>query len=168
MKTYQYKIMAGFVIVLIAVWGTRSYLNKYLPPKMGFKADQLITADNKTNITINDYKGQVVIVSCYQTWCGDCAKETVALNQLATIINSDKFKVLYITDEEEDKVKIFRERFLSDKILFTHSKNKLASMGIHVYPTTFLLSKKNEVIKTKLENYDWLQEEVTIRKLLAE
>jgi thiol-disulfide isomerase/thioredoxin len=168
MKKYKNKIVTALVIALLAGWAARSFIHKTYPPKMGFNATELITVDDNKKITINDYRGQVVIVSCFQTWCGDCAGETPVINQLATNINSEKFKVIYITDEDNEKLKSFRDRLPSDKILFTYSAKSLASLGIHVYPTTFLLNKSGDVIKTKLEGYDWLQEEAAIRNLITE
>jgi hypothetical protein len=41
-------------------------------------------------------------------------------------------------------------------------------LGIRSFPSTFLLNKKGEVIMTKLEGYEWLQEAEAIQKLLAE
>jgi thiol-disulfide isomerase/thioredoxin len=168
MKKYQNKIITAIVMVLLLGWAIRAFIHKNYPPKMGFNAAQLITVDDNKKITINDYRGNVVIVSCFQTWCGDCAGETPVLNQLAANLNSDKFKVIYITDEENDKLKSFRARLPSDKILFTYSAKSLAGLGIHVYPTTFLLNKKGDVIKTKLEGYDWLQEAAAIKELITE
>lgn len=168
MKNYKSKIITTLVLALVAGWGTRSFIHKNYSPKMGFNAAELITVDDNKKITINDYRGQVVIVSCFQTWCSDCAGETPVLNQLATTLNSSAFKVIYITDEGNDKLKSFRTRLPSDKILFTYSAKSLASLGIHVYPTTFLLNKRGDVVKTKLEGYDWLQEEAVIRKLVTE
>lgn len=135
---------------------------------MGFNATELVTVDDNKKITINDFLGKVVIVSCFQTWCSDCAGETPVLNSLAGNLNPDNFIIIYITDEGSDKLQSFRARFASDNILFTFSKKSLASLGIHVYPTTFLLNKKGEVVITKLEGYDWLREEAVIRKLIAE
>jgi thiol-disulfide isomerase/thioredoxin len=168
MKKYQNKIITAIVIILLSGLAIRSFIHKNYPPKMGFNATELITVDGNKKITINDYRGSVVIVSCFQTWCGDCAGETPVINQLATTINSEKFKVIYITDEGNDKLNSFRSRLSSDKILFTYSAKSLASLGIHVYPTTFLLNKSGDVVKTKLEGYDWLQEEILIKKLIAE
>jgi thiol-disulfide isomerase/thioredoxin len=168
MKKYQNKIITGIIITLLAGWVIRLFIHKTYPPKMGFNAAELITVDDNKIITINDYRGKVVIVSCFQTWCGDCAGETPVLNQLATNLNSSAFKVIYITDEGSQKLQSFRSRLASDKILFTYSAKSLASLGIHVYPTTFLLNKKGDVVKTKLEGYDWLQDETAIQKLITE
>jgi hypothetical protein len=67
-----------------------------------------------------------------------------------------------------EKQNSFRSRFPSNKILYTQSQKSLADLGIHVYPTTFLLNKKGEVIKTKLEGYDWSVEKNAIRELITQ
>ncbi len=154
--------------LLLAFVGYRIVKRYLLIPKMSFQTEQLTILDNKQTTSIDALKGNVVIVSCYQTWCGDCARETPWLNGLAATINSSKFTVLYISDEPEEKVNRFRKRFDSDKIIFTNSEKRLGELGIRSFPSTFLLNKKGEVIKTKLEGYDWAKDEKEIRELLNE
>jgi thiol-disulfide isomerase/thioredoxin len=168
MQSNSKKLLIVLIIIPIIIYGIRKFMQYKTPPKMGFNATQLITVDDNKNITINDYLGKVVIVSCFQTWCGSCAAETPVLNQLATNLKSSNFQVIYVTDEANDKLTSFRSRLASEKILFTFSENKLEKLGIYVYPTTFLINKKGEVIKTKLEGYDWLQDEALINKLISE
>jgi thiol-disulfide isomerase/thioredoxin len=162
------KIIFAIVLIPVLIYGVRKFMQYKIPPKMGFNASVFKTVDDNKNISINDYLGKVVIVSCFQTWCGSCAAETPILNQLAINLNNPNFQVLYVTDEGNDKLPSFRSNLASDKILFTFSESKLEKLGIYVYPTTFLINKKGEVIKTKLEGYDWLLEEALISKLLSE
>ncbi len=168
MKKDPQKIITVLLFLLTAGWGIKSIINKVIPPKMQFREAALITVDSSRTISINDFKGSVVIVSCYQSWCVDCAIETPVLNQLAVDINSDKFTIIYISDEGKEKQNPFRNRFPSGKILFTQCQKSLADLGVDVYPTTFLLNKKGEVIKTKLEGYNWSEEKSTIRELIAQ
>lgn len=155
-------------LLLLAFAGYRIVKRYLMIPKMTFQSEVLTAIDSNYTTSIDAQKGNVVIVSCYQTWCGDCARETPGLNQLAEKINSPKFTVLYISDEPEEKVNRFRKRFASDKILYTKSEKRLGELGIRSFPSTFLINKKGEVVETKLEGYDWLQEEEKIKKLLAE
>jgi len=154
-------------ILLLAFVGYKLVKRFLLLPKMSFQSEQLTILDSKQTTSIDGLKGNVVIVSCYQTWCGDCARETPWLNELATHINTPDFKVLYISDEPEEKVTRFRKRFDSDKIVFTQSTKRLGELGIRSFPSTFLLDKNGQVVKTKLEGYDWKKEAATIKKLLA-
>lgn len=153
-------------IVLLTIAGYR-IAKRYLPaPKMNFQSEQLTILDNKETTSIDALKGNVLIVSCYQTWCGDCARETPGLNELAAKINSPQFKVLYLSNEPEEKVTRFRKRFDSDKIIFTKHETPPDKLGIRSFPTTFLLNKKGDVVKTKRESYNWLEDEKEILNLL--
>lgn len=168
MKKYLKYIFTSIAFIILAVIAVRYYIHKTYPPDMGFKATELITVDGNIKTSINDFKGNVVIVSCFQTWCGACAGETPVLNKLAANLKDEKFSIIYITDETGEKLQSFRARLASDRIIFTYSLKSLASLGIYVYPTTFLLNKRGEVVKTSLEGYNWLQEEAGIRKLLEQ
>ena len=155
-------------ILLLAFVGYKIVKRFLLIPKMSFQSEQLTGIDSNYITSIAALKGNVIIVSCYQTWCGSCAGETPELNELAAKINSPKFTVLYISDEPEEKVNKFRKRFDSDKILFTKSAKRMGELGIRSFPTNFLINKKGEVVTTDLEGLNWLKEEETIKKLLAE
>jgi len=168
MKQYQQTIIIALLLLVLAAWMGRHYIRGLFPSSIKFKETTLTTIDSNKLISVANFKGKVIIVSCYQTWCIDCARETPVLNQLTTQINSDQFKVIYISDEDAAKVNIFRQRFLSGNILFLKSVKSMSNMGIRSFPTTFLLNKKGEIIKTTYEGYDWLNEEIAIKKLIAQ
>lgn len=168
MKKYQNFIFPALIVIGLIAWVGRSRIRNFFPVQMSFSNMQFTSIDDKKPVKVNEYKGNVVIVSCYQTWCSDCARETPVINELAAKLQSDKFKVLYISNEEEAKVSGFRQRFPSDNITYLKSESSMEDLGIKAFPTTFLLNKNGEVIKTKLEGYDWLQEEEAIKKMLAE
>lgn len=156
------------VLLLLFYAGYKIFKRYKRIPEMTFRSEPLTKWDNNETTSIEAFKGKVLIVSCYQTWCGDCARETPWLNTLAAAINSPEFAVLYISDEDEQKVSRFRKRFDSDKITFTRSEKRLGQLGIRSFPSTFLLNKKGEVVLTKLEGYDWGKEEKRIRELMNE
>lgn len=166
MKQMPVAVIAG--CLLLVVVGYKLLKRYYFFPKMTFRSEQLTRLDNGEHTNIDALKGNVLIVSCYQTWCGDCARETPVLNDLATAINSPQFKVIYISNEPAEKVNRFKSRFESGKILFTKTEKQPSDLGIRAFPSTFLLDKKGKVILTKLEGYDWRKEEKQIRQLLAE
>lgn len=168
MKSKLKSIIFYALIILAAGWGIKWYMRKTITPKMKFQTSELSRPGSNTKTTINDLKGNVVIVSFFQTWCGPCIQEMYVFDELLATINSPYLKILCISDEEEDRIIKLQSRFAPDKILFTHAAKSLASLGIHVYPTTYLLNKKGEVIQSKLEGYDWSMEKETIKKLLAE
>ena len=144
------------------------YIRKTVPPKIKFQTSDLQLTGNNKQIKINDLKGKVVIVSFFQTWCGSCIQEMYVFDELVAKINSPNLKILCISDEDEELIKVLQSRFTLGNILFAHSTKSLASLGVYVYPTTYLLNKKGEVILSKLEGYNWALEKETIEKLLTE
>lgn len=158
-----------YVIILLAVsWVIRWYMRKTIAPKMEFQTSELLLTGSNTKSTINDLKGNVVIVSFFQTWCGPCIQEMYVFDELLASINSSNFKILCISDEDINRINMLQSRFTPNKIMFAYSSKSLSSLGIHVYPTTYLLNKNGEVIQSKLEGHNWALEKETIRNLLAE
>jgi thiol-disulfide isomerase/thioredoxin len=166
----QYKRPIFYILAFAALiaWLFRTNIRNAFPPTLKIVTDSLRIIDTDSTTSIAANKGNVIIVACFQTWCVDCARETPVLHELAQKIASPNFKVLYVSDEPVEKIKNFQQRFGASNILFTQSSKTMEQMGIAVFPTTYLIDKKGTVIKTKLEGYDWLQEESTIKKLLAE
>ena len=168
MKNKLSSIVFYAIIILAAGWGIRWYMRKTVAPKMEFQTSELLLTASNTKTTINDLKGSVVIVSFFQTWCGPCIQEMYVFDELLASVNSPDFKILCISDEDTNQINMLESRFTPDKILFAYSTKSLSSLGIHVYPTTYLLNKKGEVIQSKLEGYNWVLEKEAIKKLLAE
>jgi thiol-disulfide isomerase/thioredoxin len=167
MKIKLRGIIFSVIIILAVAWAIRWYMRKTIAPKMKFQTSELLLAGSNTKTTINDLKGNVVIVSFFQTWCGPCIQEMSVFDELQTSINSPNLKILCISDEDTDRINMLRSRFAPGEILYAYSSESLSSLGIHVYPTTYLLNKKGEVIQSKLEGYNWALEKETIKKLLA-
>ena len=168
MKNRLSTIFFFVIVILVAGWGIRWYMRKTIAPKMESQTSELLLAASNTKTTINDLKGNVVIVSFFQTWCGPCIQEMYVFDELLASINSPNLKVLCISDEDDELINMLKSRFTSGNILFAHSIKSLSSLGIHVYPTTYLLNKKGEVIQSKLEGYNWGLEKEAIEKLLSE
>ena len=168
MKKYQPLFITCILATLALAWLFKSSIRNAFAPGLTFANNHLQIVDSNATTTISAYKGNVLIVACFQTWCIDCARETPSLNKLASALNFEKFKVIYVSDEVIDKIKGFKNRFEANNILFTQSAKSLASLGISVYPTTYLINKKGVVVTTKLEGYNWENEEALIKKLIAE
>jgi thiol-disulfide isomerase/thioredoxin len=161
-------IIVSILFILAAGWGIMWYLRKTIAPEMKFQNSELLLTGSHTKTTIDDLKGNVVIVSFFQTWCGPCIQEMYVFEELLATVNSPGFKILCISDEDTVRINKVKSRFAPGKIIFAHSPEKFAGMGIHVYPTTYLLNKNGEAVQSKLEGYNWAQEKATIDKLLSQ
>ncbi len=60
----------------------------------------LASADGKT-LNLSAYKGKVLLVNFYATWCGPCRQEVPSLNELAKEVAGEPIAILAV-DAEED------------------------------------------------------------------
>ncbi|MEZ4804961.1 MAG: TlpA disulfide reductase family protein [Bacteroidia bacterium] len=132
-----------------------------IPPMIGMDGERF------DSNSIND---QVLIISYFQTWCSDCVKEQPQLQQLKDKFGEDRFQIIMVSDEPVELIKKFKNQFNS-KLDFYHSEKALKKdLGVHAYPTTYLIGKDGKVSIKKVEGINWYTEEIiqTIETLLKD
>ncbi|MEZ5026773.1 MAG: TlpA disulfide reductase family protein [Chitinophagales bacterium] len=134
-----------------------------IAPKNPFKETILLDSQNKTH-QISEYEGKMLIVSYFQTWCKDCRKEMPELMALQKQF-PDQLKVLMISDEPFDKINNMKS-FLNLDLSFYKSEKPLKELGIHRFPTTYLLDKKGRTLESKVEGIHW--NTVEIKQLIEQ
>ena len=122
-------------------------------------------ADDAGKATLADYKGRVVLVNFWATWCGPCEREMPSLAALETARGGEDFKVIAISvDDPADKdYAVRRLRELSGNVLtfYTLSEgpegwNAVYDMGAGGgFPTTILYDKQGLKVAKLEGEADW-------------
>jgi thiol-disulfide isomerase/thioredoxin len=72
-----------------------------LMPQSRAAPDVALTSADGKPINLSAYKGKVLLVNFYATWCGPCRQEVPSLNELAKEVAGEPIAILAI-DAEED------------------------------------------------------------------
>ncbi len=118
--------------------GKKSVLRKKM---LNLKAKEFEAVDlNGNNIKFSDFKGKVILINFWATWCGPCRKEIPYLNIIFEKFRTNK-EVVFIGITDEDKKDV--EEFLKKNeyklnILLGSIKNIYDVYGV---PTTILIDK---------------------------
>lgn len=105
------------------------------------------------------FKGKVVLVNFWATWCIPCVKEMPSLNKLATTIGKDKFSVLALSLDGPTRAKV--APFIRDKeltALDVYLDDKRAAYGkldILVLPTSILVDKQGREVGRLAGDAEW-------------
>jgi len=99
-------------------------------------------------INLKDYKGKLVIVNFWATWCQPCKKEMPSLDDLYLDNNFKNLKIFAVNMEQPNTSKT--KKFFVDlnikklEIYFDHNLNFVKEFKLRGVPTTILINKKGE------------------------
>jgi thiol-disulfide isomerase/thioredoxin len=115
-------------------------------------------ADDKP-LKLADYKGKVVLVNFWATWCVPCVKEMPSLDRLQAAIGKDRFVVLPLSLDGPSKPKV--APFYEDKkltslgIYFDKGKKSMQALDVSVLPTSILVDADGREIARLEGEADW-------------
>lgn len=110
--------------------------------------------------TLSDYKGKVVFLNFWASWCGPCKEEMPHIEELYQEYNLNQEEVVilgvanpksteypYNQDEEkEDIINILEENEYTFPTVFDETGEVLSSYYITAFPTTFMIDKEGNVL----------------------
>ena len=108
--------------------------------------DGLTFLDAKNNQhSINDYKGNLILLNFWATWCSPCKEEMPSLDLLKSNENLDNLKIFPINigqDSVEKSFNFFEELGIVNLEIFFDPPTTLAKkLGLRGIPTSILLNK---------------------------
>ncbi len=129
-----------------------------------------LTRTDGKPVTLADYKGKVLIVDFWDTWCPPCRMEIPHFIELYTQYRSKGFEMLGVVLGREGKKTV--EKFIVDnKINYPNAYSTetfLNAYGpINGIPTTFVIDKKGNIYQTYVGYRDKAVFENDIKALLA-
>ena len=113
------------------------------------KYDSLLFKDTKNNqISLSDFRGKLILMNFWATWCSPCKEEMPSLDLLLTEENLNNLRIFPINvgqDNIKKASKFFDDLEIKNLELYFDSEITLAKkFGLRGIPTTILFNKKGE------------------------
>lgn len=98
-------------------------------------------------MSLSDYKGKVIILDFWATWCPPCRKEIPDFIRLYDNYKDKGLVIIGISSESEDTLKNFcTDAEVNYPIAIGTREIQQAYGGIQYIPTTFIIDKKGNIV----------------------
>jgi len=160
-KTSLIFIFSGFFLIAISFYDTQLIsvnADEFYPaPEY-----QAITLDNEA-VSLTDYKGKVILVNLWATWCEPCRDEMPLLEDLSQTFSHTDFEVIGVSIDEtgfEKKIQqILDSGEISYEIWLDPSNKfqfKFRTIGV---PESFLIDREGMIVHQWKGEFDPMSEE---------
>ena len=120
-------------------------------------------------ISFKKYKGKVVFLNLWATWCGPCRYEMPGIQNLFNTVGSDKIEFVMLSidrDGEQRKVASYTKSNAYTFPVFMPSGGLTEQLNVPSIPTTFIIDKKGNVVLKHVGSTNYNSEKY--RKLLTD
>ena len=133
-------------------------------PAPAFKTKDLAGKD----LSLEAYKGKVVLLNFWATWCGPCRAEIPDLVALQEHYK-DKMQIIAMTvdaDDENDVRTVMKDEGMNYPVAIASNEVRGAYGGIAALPTLFVINAEGKVVQKHVGLYNPLLYETEVRALL--
>jgi peroxiredoxin len=140
MKRYLFLIAMG---CLASITASAAFINEQAP-------DFSLKNGAGENVTLAQFRGDVVFVNFWASWCPPCKQEFPELSELANEYKGQEVHVLAISvDKSIERVQKFIEKSkLTPRalmVLHDHKSEVIAQYGARSMPSSFIIDKKGVI-----------------------
>lgn len=159
----QWTIVGVIVAVLGIGLATASHFMKatLYPVNVGSKAPNFRAKElgSSTYKTFADYKGQVVLLNIWATWCGPCVQEIPSLEKLHKLYGDKGLKLVAVSIDDyvgEDSIAKFAKNLgVTFQVLHDSTHAIENAYQVTGYPETFIIGPEGTIRRKWIGPDDW-------------
>lgn len=110
--------------------------------------DFTLTGIDGQNVQLSSFKGKVVILDFWATWCPPCKAEIPFFVELQSQYGKDGLAIIGAALDDPEKVKAFAKDYgINYPVALANRDTATTYGGIRGIPTTFVIDKKGNVVR---------------------
>ena len=118
---------------------------------------------NQKNVNLNDFRGKLIILNFWATWCAPCKEEMPSLDNLQSNTKFNNLKIFPINIGQEDTSKsefFFKELNIKNLNIYNDAPITLAKkFALRGVPTTIIFNKEGKEFARIIGSIDFNDEE---------
>ncbi|MBF0555874.1 MAG: TlpA family protein disulfide reductase [Nitrospirae bacterium] len=161
MRAKNILLIAVAVVIVMLPW-PRGYSADFTGPAA---PDFTLKSIDGSVVSLSSYKGKVILLNFWATWCSPCRDEMPSLNKLYLKYKDSGLVVLAVSTDDSSRVV---ERFMANNhvdfpvLLDSGMKISKHKYRVNAQPATFIISKDGKIINKYFGSVNWMDD--TIQK----
>ena len=125
-------------------------------------APDFTVRDSDRTVTLSQFKGQVVVLNFWATWCPPCIEEMPSLVQMQERMKSKGVTVLAVSvDVDESNYRRFLREHKVNLLTVRDADEKSTNLyGTFKFPETYIIDRNGIVRRKFIGAVDWTEPEV--------
>ena len=161
------KLLIIFIYILITNFSSASekpdIKNLVLIKTPKIYEDVIFKDINQKNVDLDDFKGKLILLNFWATWCAPCKEEMPSLDDLQLNSNLSNLKIFPINIGQEDRSKsefFFKELNIQNLEIYIDASITLAKkFALRGVPTTILINKDGKEFARIMGSIDFNDKE---------
>lgn len=132
------------------------------PPRVGSAAKDFSLRDSDRNVTLAQFRGQVLVLNFWATWCPPCEEELPSLMRMQDRLRARGVTVLGVSvDVDGDAYHRFLQQRGVNFMTIRDPEQKIPSLyGTTGWPETYIIDRQGVMRRKFVGAVDWTSPEV--------
>ena len=159
-------LLATPLVTLLAIGLLSALIGCYSgghPARIGSNVPDFTVQDSDHKVTLSQFRGQVVVLNFWATWCPPCIEETPSLVRMQARLKDKGVVVVAVSIDADDAE---YHRFLKDygvnMVTVRDEARKAATLyGTFGWPESYVIDRNGVIRRKFIGAVDWTSPEVT-------
>jgi peroxiredoxin len=153
----QIAIGAMVVLLIVAIYMP---LHETLIQVGDRAPDFSIKADDGFTYTQSNFRGKLLILNFWATWCPPCREELPSLDALQRTLGSRGLVVLAVSVDKDEK--LYRDFLAANKVAVTTARDPAQDInreyGTVQFPESYIIDRNGKVVEKIISSTNWMDE----------
>jgi cytochrome c biogenesis protein CcmG, thiol:disulfide interchange protein DsbE len=132
------------------------------PSRVGSPAPDFTVKDSEHAVTLSQFKGQVIVLNFWATWCPPCIEEMPSLVQMQALMRSKGITVVAVSVDADERSyhQFLRDHNVTLLTVRDPGQKSNTLYGTFKFPETYVIDRDGIVRRKFIGAVDWTQRDV--------
>lgn len=116
---------------------------------------------NGLNVRLSDFRGKVILLNFWATWCPPCREEIPSMQSLYEKLNNNGLEIIAVSIDKKGKEAVtpfVKNHQMTFRVLLDPEQEISTTYGVNAIPESFILDKEGKIVNKVTGALNWMEE----------